>query len=220
MKKIFVILIGLTIAVLSACKKEKLATVSSNTTAPVLTSPTDGTEIAITPADTSQILNITWKKADYGVSAVVDYFIQADSVGKNFSKYVTLGNVTSKDTLSLTYSSLNSKLLNGLSLAPNAASTVEVRVGSAIYGKDTVYSKPIKLSITTYLLVRPVVNQLWLPGSYEGYSPATAPTIPAQTPTTYEGYAYFSASGNFKFTSAPDYNHIIYGDGGNGTLTT
>jgi hypothetical protein len=222
MKKIFILLMGLTIAVVSACKKEKLATVSSNVAAPVLTSPADGTAITVRPADTAQLLNITWTKSDYGVSAVVDYFVQADSAGKNFSKYVTLGNVTSKDTLSLSYSSLNSQLLNGLNLAPNAASTVEVRVGSAIYGKDTVYSKPVKLSITTYLLIRPAVNQLWLPGSYEGYKPAAAPTIPATaaSATAYEGYAYFSAQGNFKFTSAPDYDHIIYGDGGNGTLTT
>ena len=102
-----------------------------------------------------------------------------------------------------------------MALTPNALSTIEIRVASAIYGKDTVYSKPVKVALTTL-----AVNQLWLPGSYEGYNPAAAPTIPSVTPTTYEGYAYFSAAGNFKFTSAPDYNHINYGDGGNGTLTT
>jgi hypothetical protein len=217
MKKIFIILIGLTFAVLSACKKDKLATVSSNTTAPVLTSPTDGTAIAITTADTAQVLKITWTAPNYGVSAVVSYFVQADSVGNNFSKNVNLGNLTSATSLSLSYGTFNSKLLSGLNLAPNATATIELRVGSAIYGKDTVYSKAVKLSVTTLQL-----NQLWLPGSYENYSPATAPTIPGSitNPNAYEGYVYFSASGNFKFTSAPDYGHIIYGDGGNGTLTT
>jgi hypothetical protein len=216
MKKIFIILIGLAIAVVSACKKDKLTTVASNITAPVLTSPTDGTAIAVTTADTGQALKITWAVPNYGVSAVVSYFVQADSVGNNFSKNVNLGNLASATSLSLSYGTFNSKLLSGLNLAPNAAATIELRVGSAIYGKDTVYSKPVKIALTTLQL-----NQLWLPGSYENYSPATAPTIPGGTnPTMYEGYVYFNAAGNFKFTSAPDYNHINYGDGGNGKLTT
>jgi hypothetical protein len=216
MKKIFIIITVLSIALFSACKKDKLATVAQNATAPVLSNPADGTSVAVTIADSAQVLTISWQKPDYGVSAVVNYFVQVDSAGKNFSKYVVLGNLTSVTTMSLSYNSFNNKLLSGLNLASNAATTVELRVGSAIYGKDTVYSKPVKIALTTLAL-----NQLWLPGSYEGYNPAAAPTIPATAvPTSYEGYAYFSAAGNFKFTSAPDYNHINYGDGGNGTLTT
>jgi hypothetical protein len=213
MKKIFIILMAF--AVLSACKKEQKITVAANITAPVISTPTDGTPIAVTVADTAQVLTIKWQKPDYGASAVVSYFVQVDSVGKNFKKYVSLGSLTSTTSMSLSYGTFNSKLLVGLNLAPNALATVELRVGSAIYGVDTVYSKPVKIALTTLQL-----NQLWLPGSYQGYNPAAAPTIPAlvNNPTSYEGYVYFSASGNFKFTSAPDYSHIIYGDGGNGTL--
>jgi len=147
---------------------------------------------------------------------VVSYFVQIDSAGKNFTKFVTLANLTSANTLSLSYNTFNSLLLTPLSLTANAAASLEMRVGTAIYGKDTVYSSILPISLTTLQL-----DQLWLPGSYEGYNPAAAPIIPSVTPkTTYEGFAYFSAAGNFKFTSAPDYNHINYGDGGNGTLTT
>jgi len=217
MKKIFIIFLGATFALLSACKKEQIKSmVSSNITVPVLSNPTDGTSITVTTADSAQVLNITWSKPDYGVSAVVNYFVQVDSAGKNFSKFTQLAYLTSTTSFSLSYNSLNSKLLAGLNLAPNATASVELRVGSAIYGRDTVYSKVAKLTFTTL-----AVNQLWLPGSYEGYNPAGAPTIPAtNTPTVYQGYAYFNAPGNFKFTSAPDYSHINYGDGGNGKLTT
>lgn len=215
MKKIFIIMVAAAIAFFSACKKTPLATVTANITAPVLTNPADGSSVDVTVADSSQILTINWATPDYGVSAVVSYFIQVDSLGSNFTKNYTLASLTSTNSFSLSYNNFSAKLMNGLSLAPNALSTVEIRVASAIYGKDTVYSKPVKVALTTL-----AVNQLWLPGSYEGYNPAAAPTIPSVTQTTYEGYVFFSAAGNFKFTSAPDYSHINYGDGGNGTLTT
>ena len=215
MKKILIIIIASSFGFLAACKKTPLTTVSTNIAAPVLSNPTDGSSIDVTLADSAQVLNISWAKPNYGVSAVVNYFIQVDSLGKNFAKYYTLANLTSATSFSLSYNNLSGKLMNGLSLMPNSLSTVELRIGAAIYGKDTVYSKSVKIALTTL-----AINQLWLPGSYEGYNPAAAPTIPAVTPTTYEGYAFFSAAGNFKFTSAPDYSHINYGDGGNGTLTT
>jgi len=206
---------GLAIGILSACKKEQKPTVTGSIAAPVISSPTDGSSVTVTLADSATVLNINWSKPDYGVQAVVSYFIQADTLGKNFKQYYTLANLTSANSYAISYNNFSNQLMTGLKLAPNALSTIELRVGSAIYGKDTVYSKPVKIALTTL-----AVNQLWLPGSYEGYIPATAPTIPAVTPTTYEGYAYFSAAGNFKFTSAPDYNHTNYGDGGNGKLTT
>jgi len=215
MKKIFILVIASGFALLSACKKDKLATVAQNISTPVISTPADATAIDVTIADSSQQLNIQWAAPNYGVKAVVSYFVQVDSAGKNFATFYNLAN-TSTTSISMSYNALNGKLMNGLNLAQNALASIEIRVGSAIYGKDTVYSKPVKLAFTTL-----AVNQLWLPGSYEGYNPGAAPTIPAtSTPTVYQGYAYFSSPGNFKFTSAPDYNHINYGDGGNGTLTT
>lgn len=217
MKKIFTILTAAAIMFAVGCKKDQKVTVSSNIGAPELMSPSTGTTIAVTPADSSQSINIAWKKANYGVDAVVTYFVQVDSAGRNFSKKITLGNTT-KDSLSITYGALNSKLLTSLNLPANAASTIEVRTGSAIYGKDSTFSKAVTLTFTTFKELAPPI--LYLPGSYEGYNPAAAPTIPDVTTFTFEGYAYFNAPGNFKFTSAPDYNHVNYGDGGNGKLTT
>lgn len=67
----------------------------------------------------------------------------------------------------------------------------------------------------------PEPAKLWLPGSYQGWSPATAPTIYAINGDTYEGYVYINNGAGFKFTSAPDWDHINYGDSGTpGLLTT
>jgi hypothetical protein len=216
MKKIIIPILIITIAVITGCKKEQKVTVASNIKAPELTSPATATAIVVTPTDSTQSLGFKWNKADYGVQAVVNYFIQIDSAGRNFSKRITINSTS--DTLSMTYGSLNSKLINSLHLPANAGSSIQVRSGAAIYGKDSVFSKPITLSVTTYKELAP--EQLWLPGSYEGYNPAAAPTIPSVTTFTFEGYAYISAAGNFKFTSAPDYGHVNYGDAGNGKLTT
>jgi hypothetical protein len=216
MKKTLIIIMAAAFGLFAACKKTPLTTVATNIQPAVITSPSSGTSIDVTVADSAQVLTINWKNPNYGVSAVVSYFVQVDSVGKNFKTFATLGNVTSANTLSLSYNTLNAMVFKPLNLAANAATSLEMRVGTAIYGADTVYSKVVPISVTTLQL-----DQLWLPGSYEGYNPAAAPIIPSVTPgTTYEGFAYFSAAGNFKFTSAPDYNHINYGDGGNGTLTT
>jgi hypothetical protein len=216
MKKIFFILVALA-AGLSACKKEEHQTVSSIIGAPVLTSPTDGTSIVVTPADSAQMINASWKKANYGVDAVVNYFVQVGVSGNNFASHITIGS-TIGDTVKMTYGALNRMLLGGLNLPANAASAIEIRIGSAIYGKDSVYSKAVKVNFTSYKELAP--EKLWLPGSYEGYNPGAAPTIPSVTTYSYEGYAYFNAAGNFKFTSAPDYGHVNYGDAGSGKLTT
>jgi hypothetical protein len=63
--------------------------------------------------------------------------------------------------------------------------------------------------------------KLWLPGGYQGWNPSAAPTIYAISSSVYEGYVYINAGTGFKFTNAPDWDHINYGDSGTpGTLTT
>jgi len=61
---------------------------------------------------------------------------------------------------------------------------------------------------------------LWVPGGYQGWNPWTAPTIKALNADIFEGYVYISTPTGYKFTSAPDWDHINYGDAGSGNLTT
>jgi len=62
---------------------------------------------------------------------------------------------------------------------------------------------------------------LYVPGDYQGWSPATASTLGSpKNDGAYEGYINFPAGGTFqfKFTTTPDWSNAL-GDGGNGTLS-
>lgn len=205
------------IVAVSACKKEAKVTIATTIVTPVISSPMSGATLVVTPADSAQAMQFSWSKANYGVNAVLSYFVQIDSAGNNFKKVINLS-AKSADTLSMTNGAFNNLLLSGLALAPNATSAIEIRIGSTLSGKDTVYSKLIPMTVTTFKQLAPA--QLYVPGAYEGWSPSTAPMIYPVTTFAYEGFVYMNTADYFKFTSAPDWNHINYGDGGNGSLST
>ncbi|MDE3234409.1 MAG: SusE domain-containing protein [Bacteroidota bacterium] len=63
---------------------------------------------------------------------------------------------------------------------------------------------------------------LYVPGDYQGWSPATASTLGApKNDGNFEGYVNFPSGGTyqFKFTTTPDWSNAL-GDAGNGTLST
>jgi hypothetical protein len=65
---------------------------------------------------------------------------------------------------------------------------------------------------------------LSVPGDYQAWNPATAPLLAPVNgaPGKFEGYVNFTGGGPhfFKFTSAPDWTHTNYGDGGTGSFST
>ena len=80
------------------------------------------------------------------------------------------------------------------------------------------YTPAVSVSVTPY------TTNLFVPGAYQGWNPATAPVlnpVPGR-PGIFEGYVDITGSGiqYFKYTNAPDWNHTNYGDGEDGTLST
>lgn len=59
---------------------------------------------------------------------------------------------------------------------------------------------------------------LYTPGNHQSWNPATSTKLYSTDFMSYSGY--LSLDGEFKFTSAPDWDHNNYGDGGNGALST
>ena len=59
---------------------------------------------------------------------------------------------------------------------------------------------------------------IYVPGNHQGWNPGAAPRLhSASFDGKYVGYSCLD--GGFKFTSAPDWNHTNYGDGGEGMLS-
>lgn len=70
-----------------------------------------------------------------------------------------------------------------------------------------------------------VFGELYVPGDYQGWAPASAPTIASDTANgSYQGYVDITTTGGFKFTNVPNWNGTSYGDtaanGESGVLST
>lgn len=222
MKKLIYLLAVLVTCLASACKKEaqvtRLATVSfgSDLTA-------SKNNVALTPVqDTTSVLSFFWPAVTYPVKATVTYTLQvdvpSDTVGTNAWSGATNVEV-GKDVLAKSY---KGKDLNTMAIAMGikAGETGHLVFRIRAYQDQYAYSKPVSVTVTPYQTAA-VFPLLFVPGDYQGWSPATAPTVAAMQPNIYEGYVYMPATStlHFKFTSAADWNHINYGDGGGGKLT-
>ena len=209
-----------------------------------LTSST--TSVDISPADTaSTVITFNWPAVVYPYKAHVTYTLQVDlptdTVGA--TPWSNAVNVTvGSDVLTKAYkgSDFNALAIQA-GIGANDTGKLVIRVQA--YQDRNAYSKAITISVITYkaAVVVPPYNAgypiLYLPGDYQSWLPnaivpsafgtAAAPTAgvyPAATSANiYEGYIYEPSGGTyqFKFTNAPDWNHINYGDSGTpGLLTT
>ena len=84
----------------------------------------------------------------------------------------------------------------------------------------------ITLNMMEYTYTIEIIGEmnltLYVPGSYQGWNPATAPTLYNRNfDFKYDGYVYFGEDNTeFKFTTQPNWDGPNYGDGGDGTLST
>jgi len=186
--------------------------------------------------DSTNVITLKWAAAVYPAHLAVKYVVQIDVATDTAlwtnAKTATVGT----DVLTKTFkgADINSWAL-ALGIPPNETGNLVFRVQA--FEDRFAYSKPVVVSVTTYqhIFVAPPPPAslgypvFYLPGDYQGWSPSTAGTAAAptdgvyKTGGVYEGFMYVPAGGTnqFKFTSAPDWNHINYGDSGTaGLLTT
>ncbi len=226
MKKISILFLALvTMIGFYSCQKAGTNVVlnPNNITSPNLTSPTDGDSITFTKGNSDSTLIFAWTSATFGFKTAVDYYVQVDRQGNNFNNAKSVGHTKSKDSLQVLINSLNNQILlleddPETPLPLNVAFRVIAIVNSHV---DTVFSTPVKAKITPFYI--PIIYpQLYVPGAYQSWNPGTADSIGSLgSDGNYEGYIYMSTAGDFKFTSARDWNHINYGNSGSpGVLST
>ena len=209
---------GLALLAFTACEKDEDRIIMNPGDAPTLTSSVNKMVLVQEEAE-NEAVTFAWTKADYGFQAGVKYSIEADVKGSDFAnaKSVTIGNSLEKQ---FTVSELNA-LLNKVGVPADTESPVEFRIKAEVAPSvDPVYSNAVTVAVTPYSTEK-VYPSLWVPGGYQGWSPATAPKIYSlKEDGTYEGYVYFSEASEFKFTSLPEWSGTNYGNGGAGKLDT
>ncbi len=166
-------------------------------------------------------LTMNWNAANYGIAVPVRYSVQFDKKGNNFASptEISAGNSTS---LVVTNEDLN-KTLVSLGIAPGATGQIETRVKSELVtlpsraNVQAVYSPVVTLTGTSFTNT----TYLYVPGDYQGWTPATAPRLTSPNGDgVYEGYVYFSKASPFKFTTAPNWDNTNYGTGGVDKIST
>ena len=186
--------------------------------------------------DATDVLKLTWTAAVYPSKLAVKYVVQidvpTDTATWANAKIDSVG--TDKLTATFNGADVNSWAL-ALGIPGNETGSLIFRVRA--FSDRNVYSKPVVVSVSTYVhifVAPPPPASLgypvfYLPGDYQGWQPPVAPTAAAptagvyKTGGVYEGFIYEPAGGTyqFKFTNAPDWTHINYGDSGTaGLLTT
>ena len=214
-----------------ACHKEAMvttlapvsftSTLKSSTSSVVLSASTDSTAVT----------TLTWPAVVYPVKAHVTYTLLADIPTDTIgaapwanAKSILVGS----DVLSKTFKGIdmNTLALN-LGIPANTSGTLVFRIQA--YQDRNAFSNAVTVAVTTYKKIV-AFSHGWavlnLPGFYQGWSPSTAGTVAAEQPNIYEGFVYMPASTDgsayhFKFTSAPDWNHVNYGNGASaGLLST
>lgn len=212
---------------MAACKKDENRLIYQGATAPVLSA--SSANIVLTQEDSAKTaLNLGWTNPEYkfntGVSSHnVSYNLEIDTAGASFASPVKITlSQSSNVSTSFKVGALNDLLANTLKLAVNQPHDIEMRIVASIDNVDAtrLISNVLKYTVTPYTTVIPVFN-VYVPGSYQGWSPDKAVSFGSYDSKVYEGYVNFpDASTDFKFTSAPDWNHTNYGDAGAGKLST
>ncbi|HYG38976.1 MAG TPA: SusE domain-containing protein [Cytophagales bacterium] len=228
MKKLLTLLALMSLTILFSCEKDEVKAVLNKDVVPPSVPSTGWEAKAVTEENTSENVTFKWQKADYGINTVITYTLQMDVAGREFSGAVSLGTTTA-DSLSISLGQLNELLINTLNLPVNEESLLELKLNAFINSPDTLVDhndeteSPVsQIAVTTWKKIVPPPTDpltLWVPGAYQGWSPATAPVISRVGEGLYEGYVYMNVGDYYKFTSHPDWDHINYGNAGDGNLT-
>ena len=220
MKKLINLILLLVCVSLVSCKKDAKLTYQEHVAfgSELKASATD--LVFSNATDTSSVVTFSWPAVTYPIKSPVTYTLQvdvpADTLGDAaWGKATDV--VVGDDALS---KSFNGEDLNTLALAkgllPDVKGALVFRMKS--YMDRAAYTNAVSVNITAYKNA----SVLYIPGQYQGWDPASAPKMAALKANIYIAYVNFPVGDtfHFKFTSAPDWTHINYGDAGNGALST
>ena len=163
----------------------------------------------------------TWGPSFPGYSGVVNYAIEVDSSGKNFTSpgVINAGTILSK---ALTIEEINQFALNE-GVIGGSTGKLDFRLKATTAQGAISYSNTVSITVNTY---QPIIR-LYMPGSYQAatgqgtdWEPSNAPQFirdlrPGLLNKIYYMYIYLPANAEFKITNGPSWAVNYGGSGGN-----
>ena len=228
MKKIiYLILIVFTTGFLASCEKEDNNPVidTNDVTAPALT--LDFEELVLLEDNAGDTITFEWSPAQYSLNNITEptYRLQYKHVdSSDFSQLTS----TRETMFKISVAEFNTEIKKA-GLEPEVATNVEMRVNAELVANDEatkVSSDVAQASVTAYEAEVAEADTLWVPGAYQGWAPADAPSVYSpDADGIYNGYIHFpegTESLEFKFTSHPNWDNTNYGltEGEEGVLNT
>ena len=240
MKKYFNIIIPLfALAVIfTGCKKDEREPVldMTQTISPSwIAQPAEGTHFVLVEDDAASVLTtLSWSDVEYNLSSIPSplytlqlYMASNDTLGP-WNDAIDMLTI-SDTTKALTVAELNTAIIKeiGVTFPSDTVIDAAFRIKANVNANDVAssidsYSEYATFKVTPYT-TEVSSSTLWVPGGYQGWNPGTAPNIFSEDGDgNYEGFVYFPEgdSYEFKFTSAPDWDHTNFGNGGEGILST
>ena len=217
-----IIIVAAFALLLVSCSKDEVKTVLGTGNTPALTA--SQTALILAAADTAKTaVTLSGTPVTYGIDVVVSYALEIGLASDNFKSptVISLGSDLKK-----TYSVLDlNNFATTLGLAPGAVGQIAARLKATVNPNVApTYSNVVNLAVTPFKLVTPLKYPIiYVPGDYQGWAPDKAKTLVAlKADKNYEGYVNISgATLEFKFTSDPDWAHLVYGTAATaGNLTT
>jgi starch-binding outer membrane protein SusE/F len=180
---------------------------------PVLGAPGTGSVFELLPQNgDSQIERFVWSKANYNGNVEINYTLEIDKTGGDFSAAKILGETNIATQVSVTTTALNAAC-TALGAVPFVSSSFDVRVVSNNAGFDKMASNKVTIIVKTFTTALPT---LAVPGNHQGWNPPTAPKLAASAygKTDFEGFVWLdggykfvtaNATGGFEWNQSPDF---------------
>ncbi|WP_294250090.1 SusE domain-containing protein [uncultured Chryseobacterium sp.] len=228
MKNIFkIFLFGIIAPVILSCAEDNDKVMLNNTSNSSLTVDKSAVILNETTADQTA-LTFTYKNPTFSPAVQFTNSVEFAVAGTNFKPSTTREVAMTQNTFSLTHLQLNN-ILADLSVSPNAAKSIEVRLKSNVNSITAFYSNILPVNLTGYTpnpdLIYPKIN---VPGSYAGaagyanWTPANSPNLfSPEKNDKYRGFIWINTvagveDGKYKFAIGEDWPG---NKGDDGTLT-
>jgi len=216
-KLVYILIAVIGFGLLYSCE-EKEKTILEVSNVINLTQPTNNGTIQLTPETATQNVTFSWDALQYNLTniAPVEYQLQIDTAGNNFADYLVL-TTTTETSFSMTQLEFNTFLLGTLKIQPNIVNSVDIRIFASFSSTSTAedyYTSVATVSVTPYEVIIVVdYPKLEVPGSYQGWDPATAPVIKSlNEDDLYEGFVFFGDDNTtFKYTQGASWD-VNWGD--------